>query len=280
MNCKNCNHQLSETDNYCLDCGAKVIRNRLTMRSLIAHFSEQFLSYDNKFLTTFIAMFTKPQDVIGSYIGGTRKKYVNVISYFAIAVTISGAFFFFVFKFFPDAMDTSQTFAVVEQTPEAIEKAREMNRNIFEYQALIFFLSIPILAFMSRLVFLRNKKYNYVEHVVLNLYAYAHLSISVVILYMLTIWFQSVFQALLLIVIPLQIIYYAYVLKRLYSLSLVQIILKTLLFFAILIPMMIIVLVVLVAFLFAIGFYDDLIEAQKAQKAVSYIISSAMNWTS
>ena len=194
MNCKNCNHPLSEADDYCSSCGAKVIRNRLTMRNLLAHFSEQFLSYDNKFLQTFKALFTKPEEVIACYIEGTRKKYVNVVSYFAIAVTLSGIFFFFVFKFFPEAMDTSQTFAVGEQTPETIEQSKKVNQTIFEYQSLIFFLFIPILAFMSRLVFLRNKKYNYTEHIVINLYAYAHLSIFITILYFLTIWAQPVFQ--------------------------------------------------------------------------------------
>ena len=85
MNCKNCDANLNQNSDYCNNCGAKVIRNRLTIKTLFSHFSEQFLNYDNKFLQTFIHLFTKPEDVIGSYINGTRKKYVNVISYFAIA---------------------------------------------------------------------------------------------------------------------------------------------------------------------------------------------------
>ncbi len=90
MDCKNCHTNLKDTDDFCNTCGAKVVRNRLTIRNLFAHFSEQFLNYDNKFLQTFIHLFTKPEAVIGCYINGTRKKYVNVISYFAIAITISG----------------------------------------------------------------------------------------------------------------------------------------------------------------------------------------------
>ena len=89
MNCKNCNLLISDKDNFCNSCGAKVIRNRLTIKSLFEDFSEQFLNYDNKFLQTFLHLFTKPEVVIDGYINGTRKKYVNVISYFAIALTLA-----------------------------------------------------------------------------------------------------------------------------------------------------------------------------------------------
>ncbi|WAC01775.1 DUF3667 domain-containing protein [Lacinutrix neustonica] len=75
--------------NYCNGCGAKVIKNRLTMRNLFEDFTYNYLNYDNKFLRTFLNLFTKPEAVITSYIDGTRKKYVNVISYFAIALTLS-----------------------------------------------------------------------------------------------------------------------------------------------------------------------------------------------
>ncbi|PHR71636.1 MAG: hypothetical protein COA67_06375 [Lutibacter sp.] len=70
-------------------------------------FNEQFLNYDNKFLQTFIHLFTKPEVVIDGYINGTRKKYVNVISYFAIAITLSGLQMFILNKFFPEMLDFS-----------------------------------------------------------------------------------------------------------------------------------------------------------------------------
>ena len=43
---------------------------------------------------------------------------------------------------------------------------------------------------------------------------------------------------------------------------------------------MIILIIILVVILFIVGFYDDIIEAKKAEQGVSYIISSARNWTS
>ena len=79
MECKNCKGLISLSISYCPNCGAKIIKNRLTVKNLFGSFVAQFLNYDNKFLQTFISLFTKPEKVIGSYINGTRKKYVNVL---------------------------------------------------------------------------------------------------------------------------------------------------------------------------------------------------------
>ena len=100
MNCKNCNTNLSSDSDYCNKCGGKIIRNRLTIRNLFQHFSETFLNYDNKFLQTVKNLFVKPEDVIGSYGDGTRKKYINPISFFAISLTISGVYLLIFKKFF------------------------------------------------------------------------------------------------------------------------------------------------------------------------------------
>jgi len=90
MNCKNCNTELQEQDDYCTSCGGKVIRNRLTFKNLFEHLSETFFNYDNKLLRTFIKLFSNLDEVIGSYIDGVRKKYVNPISYLGIALTLTG----------------------------------------------------------------------------------------------------------------------------------------------------------------------------------------------
>ena len=95
MDCKNCNISIKDNDNFCPSCGGKVIRNRLTIKNLLAYFSEQFLNYDNKFFQTFIHLFTKPELVIGGYIDGVRKKYINPINFLAISLTLSGVYFFF-----------------------------------------------------------------------------------------------------------------------------------------------------------------------------------------
>ena len=105
MHCKNCNSELSELSTYCDQCGGRVIKNRLTLKSLFLHLSETFFNYDNKLLRTFLNLFKAPEDVIGGYISGVRKKYVDVISYFALALTITGFEWFILNKFYPEAID-------------------------------------------------------------------------------------------------------------------------------------------------------------------------------
>jgi hypothetical protein len=77
-----------------------------------------------------------------------------------------------------------------------------------------------------------------------------------------------------------QIVFFAYVLKRLYGLTLGQILLKTLLFFSLLIPLMIILMIVAIILMYFGGYYDEFIELEKAKRGITYIASSAINWTS
>jgi len=170
MECKNCSLSLQTHHNYCPHCGAKVIRKRLTLKALFSHFIEQYLNFDNKFIKTFINLFKKPEDVIGCYINGTRKKYVNVISYFAIALTITGLEWYILNTFFPEAIDISA--AVIGGSEEQAAKSIGFMQ---EYASIILMFFVPFYAFMSRIVFLKNKTFNYTEHLVIFMYVIAQI---------------------------------------------------------------------------------------------------------
>lgn len=81
MDCKNCNNSLPIACSYCPDCGAKVIRNRLTLKNLWSDVTERFFNLDNTILKTFLHLCTTPDVVIQGYISGVRKKYMNPIGY-------------------------------------------------------------------------------------------------------------------------------------------------------------------------------------------------------
>ncbi len=98
MNCKNCNTELSEQDQYCKSCGGKVIRKRLTLKNLFEHLSETFFNYDNKLLRTIVTLFKQPTVVTDNYINGVRKRYVDPISFFGLALTLSGLSTFIIKK--------------------------------------------------------------------------------------------------------------------------------------------------------------------------------------
>lgn len=105
MNCKNCVNSLQTDYSFCPDCGAKVIRNRLTIKNLLSDITERHFNLDNTFLRTFFHLFTKPDVVINGYVNGTRRKYVNPISYFGIALMLAGFLMFFMRKVFDFEVD-------------------------------------------------------------------------------------------------------------------------------------------------------------------------------
>lgn len=229
MRCKNCNHILTEDALFCSHCGAKVIKNRLTARTLWAEAQEKLLSFEsNKPIRTFVDLFADPKQVIDGYIKGVRKRYINAFGYFTIAVTFSSLFYFIAAKFFPETLNSGYELFSFNQ--EQTQFGDDIKNATFEYQSLIFFLFIPFFALISWILFLDKRKYNYVEHLIINLYGYSQASITAILLYFVTIWFDSIFKYTLLFTLFLQMIYYAYMLAKVYELNLLQIGIKTILF--------------------------------------------------
>jgi len=263
MKCKNCHTDLINSSDYCNTCGAKVIRNRLTIRALFSHFSEEFLNYDNKFFQTIITLFKKPEDVITGYISGTRKKHVNVISFFAIAITFSGFQIYFLNKYLPQVSDLNPA-----ETVEQIQI--QLNNRVFgfikEYQAVIMMLYIPIFALMAKLVFYKKKKFNYTELIVVFMYLQSQASIVSALVVIILIPLGLQVEMVGYIVLPLQIIYFTYCLKRLYCLSAKDMFLRFLIFILVFFVFAVIGIVIMTLVLYKIGVAQDLIEAQRAIK--------------
>ena len=197
MDCKNCTHALRTDYSYCSNCGAKVIRNRITIKNLWYDFTERFFNLDNTFLLTFKHLITQPDAVIVGYINGVRKKYMNPISYFTIAVFVGGFLYFLIQKFFPDAMNYQfEQMAIDVNDPSqkiGMEFGKKFQSIMMEYQSLFYLAMLPFLSMISRLVFYNKKQFNLSEHFVINIYAYSHMSIIVNILYILVVWNSQIF---------------------------------------------------------------------------------------
>ncbi|TYA58197.1 DUF3667 domain-containing protein [Formosa maritima] len=259
MTCKNCKTNLTDTDLYCKNCGGKIIKNRLTISNLFENFSEQFLNYDNKFLQTFICLFTKPEDVIGSYIDGTRKKYVNPISFFAITITLAGLQMFFISKFFPEGLDLTDFVAEGQA-----QMSNKWMKNMFEYQSIVLMSFIPLYALVSKIVFFNKKKYNYTEHLVMFLYILSQNSLAMILPTLIALALGFTMGNITLYTIMFQIGFSAYCLKRVFDLSLKGIVLKTLLFFIVGFALYIILVILLI--LIMIIYYGGFAEFAKAVK--------------
>ncbi|MDA7716954.1 DUF3667 domain-containing protein [bacterium] len=222
-NCKNCGNQI-ETYNFCPSCGAKKITNRITFKNLVSEFVDRFFNLDNSFIKTFIHLFTKPDEVIDGYIHGLRKRYVNAFGYFAISITITGFYAFLV----KDRLKDIIKFGNFSEQQAEIQSS--VFDTTFQHQSILSFLLIPLLALLSRLVFLNYKKYNLTEHFVIYLYAYSHIVGTMTLVLLPLTFMVDNFMFVGIVQFPVYIFYMAYVLKRLYQISVKKIMIKTLLF--------------------------------------------------
>ncbi len=185
MNCKNCRTPIPEHASFCPNCGAKVVTQRITLKSLWQEFSNQFLGWDNSFFRTVKDMVQRPQEVIGLYINGTRKRYMAPITFIAFIATFSTLIFSRYSQEFAEMsrpmyqMEMEYISKLNDQNPKAKKMtASSMEENIDEMidsveqsiksLNITTFLSIPIYALLSLFVF--GKHYNYAEHLVANCY--------------------------------------------------------------------------------------------------------------
>lgn len=139
MNCKTCENTLRSDFSYCPSCGAKIIRNRLTLKNIWQDLSFQVFNLDNTLFKTFRQLFTKPDVVIESFISGARKKYMNPVSYFAIAITLSGVMFYILRNWYH-----------ISLTENNLNRTNAPSMEfIFDYQGLLSYLLMPVYALMT-----------------------------------------------------------------------------------------------------------------------------------
>ena len=266
MNCKNCNNKLRTDYAFCPNCGARVIRNRITVKNLWYDAVERFFNVDNTFITTFTHLFTRPEEVIGGYISGVRKKYLNPISYFTIAVSMGGLFIFLSQEFFPDAMNFqfSNLSMDTERDKFAADFGKKFQATLFKYQSLFYILTIPFLALVSKLVFIDKKQYNFSEHFVINIYGYSQLSICINTLYIMLMWNSKLLYYVSMCNIVFQILYFTFVFKRIFQLKVPQALLR-LFFFIVILGISFVILVVLLGLYMA--FFTDTFANLKPPEA-------------
>lgn len=230
MNCKNCGIRLRTDFSFCPDCGGKIIRNRLTFKNLMHDFAERYFNVDNTFLKTFWHLFSKPEVVIGGYIEGIRRKYLNPISYLAISIVLSGILYYFLRNIFEIDLNDPRI------TEQYAKMGVDLNMNkILDYQAIMTYINLPISAVITTLIFIGKKKFNYTEHLVINAYIIAHYSIVAFIISIPCILIFNIdYSTFSFLFLLLTAVYWIYVLKRVYQASAGETILRSMATFAIL----------------------------------------------
>ncbi|MBO6829227.1 MAG: DUF3667 domain-containing protein [Muricauda sp.] len=247
MTCKNCDARLRTDYLYCPACGAKVIRNRITIKNLWTDFLERYFNLDNTFIRTVVHLTTKPEVVIEGYLQGIRRKYLNPISYMGIAITLSGLIVFLMVKS-GDAMN----FDMLNNNVSTRYQEKLMD-FILDYQALIFLLFVPMMTIAGWLCF-DQKRYNFAERTIIFMYALAHYSLVIFLPSIIVLFFiPEQYFIFSFIGILFMVVYTTYVIVRISKSRGVKLIVRLLLFYFILLILYFAFSIALPLFLLLIG---------------------------
>ena len=276
MNCKNCQDPLEKNAQFCDNCGAKVIKNRITFKFLMVELFA-VMGIESLYFNTLKKMFTAPQEVLNEYLTGVRKRYVNPFAFLAVGAALS----LISFNLFSEDFKRMQSNADTEEIKEmkvlankdlstikniteeeliALKKKQDSAKmaiklqegylNFFlKYFNLITFLILPIYALMSKWTY--RKPHNYGEHIVMNAYLQgATMYISVITFFISMVTHPVVYMGSML----LYIIYYLFAFSKLYHHSIGKSILKLLRFIIVLILVFILLIIVVLILLTIIAF--------------------------
>ncbi len=267
MNCKNCQDPLEKDAQFCDNCGAKVITNRITFKFLLTELFAQ-MGLDSLYFTTLKKMFLAPQEVLNEYLTGVRKRYVNPFAYLAVGAALS----LLVFNFFADDFIAIQKSVNHENLAELesvakqdlslildisdleLQKLKNQQQTaqtqlqfqdlwmkfLLKYLNLITFLFLPVYALISKWTY--RKPYNYGEHIVMNAYLQGTtMYISIITFFIAMVSHPLVYTLSTLI----YFLYYLFAFSKLYKHSFKTSILKLLRFIGVLIIVSILLFIIL-----------------------------------
>ncbi|MDV3821447.1 hypothetical protein CMU07_01550 [Elizabethkingia anophelis] len=164
-NCLNCNEEL--VGKYCNNCSQPASTHRFSLSHVFKHdFVHGIFHFDKGFFFTIKELFTRPGHSIREYVQGKRVKHFNYFATVLLLLTI----IYFVKKW-----------AKIESSDLFDTNVKGLLKVQKDYSKITVFLNIPIIAFISFLLFQRSKQ-NYTENLVLNMYLLCGLTVISLIL--------------------------------------------------------------------------------------------------
>ncbi len=165
MICKNCNQNV--TGNFCSNCGQNTKVKRINFKYLLQEIPNSIFQMDRGFLFTIKELFIRPGHAIREFIIGQRKQHYKPIAFLLITSTVYVLTSFILDKntFLDDMIFGYKNGIEDSSKPHDLTILNWISKN----QAYIPLLFLPLFSFASFLAFFKSK-YNYFEHLVLNLY--------------------------------------------------------------------------------------------------------------
>lgn len=220
--CKTCGH--SHTLNYCNKCGQKVISKRFTTKELLHELFHNLIHVDRGFFYTIYSLLVRPHVVIKEYLNGATRKYTNPAK-FAILLIALVTFFIIRSQFLDNNMKEINNMVGIDN-PKSLEFQKsfiELIKHNLQYFTLLI---LPFLAISSRWLY---KSFNFAEHLILHCYIYGLLTLLTLPFS----FFVVQHPTLRLINFSVIIIFYTFVIQKLFNNNLFISFIKSLTFYII-----------------------------------------------
>ncbi|AGC75589.1 uncharacterized protein DUF3667 [Nonlabens dokdonensis] len=234
-NCKNCNELIYAGKTHCASCGCKWIENRITMRQVGHDFADMYIGLDTKFVRTFLDLFRRPEAVILGYMNGRRVNYMDAVRYILLSLFVTGIYMFIMKnsgamdEYLANTLEQYSGTAYNTLNKEQLERQLRVVNKVMDYQSLIVFLTIPILALAGRITFWGKRYFNYTEQLVFYMYTYSQIIILTTPISLILLWVSpELFTYWSYVTYPAMFLYNAYCYKRCFKLDLSSTILKSL----------------------------------------------------
>lgn len=167
MLCKNCNAKLK--GKFCSNCGQNIKVDKINFNYLIKELSNTIFQINHGLFFTIKKLFVSPGHSINEFLLGKRKNYFKPIAYVLLLATI----YALIAKIIGGKTILDEALIGWNEAYKTSNSSKEKEiatlswfiRN-YAYTTLIL---LPFFSLASYIVFLESK-YNYFEHIVLNLY--------------------------------------------------------------------------------------------------------------
>ncbi|MCX7549184.1 DUF3667 domain-containing protein [Xanthomarina sp. F1114] len=161
MICKNCEQNFN--GNYCSNCGQNSNVRKVDYKYLINEIPNSIFQINRGFLFTLKELFTRPGHSIREFLEGKRKNHFKPLAFIIFTSTLYVLAHYFIGNqtFIDDAISGYKTGGKVENS--------DLINWISKNQTYVILILVPFFSLASYLAFLKSK-YNYFEHLVLNIY--------------------------------------------------------------------------------------------------------------
>lgn len=165
MNCKNC-EQVFE-GNFCNNCGQESSVSRLDYKYLINEITASIFQLNRGFLFTVKELFIRPGHSIREFIGGKRIQHYKPIAFYLVttAIYVLSAYLMNRNTFMADLISGFINGMADNDQSSGLDILNWISQN----QTYISILFVPFFSLASYFAFIKYK-YNYIEHIVLNLF--------------------------------------------------------------------------------------------------------------